>query len=127
MRYMKLFFLVMFFQSAVPHIANATSQQEQIDFLQEALRSTQTLLDECRFREPSAHSSLQAQALNDLIDQLRRIPENQELFEVFDMVQSLDLDNMSPEELCGGGRMEAQIGMSDVLIAAWRPGGIVGA
>lgn len=113
MRYMKLFFLVMFFQSAVP----VTSQMrddgcdsatlEQIDFLQDALRSTQRLLDEsdASTRDQSVHSSGQIQALNDLIDQLRRIPENQELFEVFDGVQSLDdlsLDDMSPEELCGG-------------------------
>jgi hypothetical protein len=111
MLYVKLFFLVIFFQSAVPHIANAsdfvnvgpTTLQAQIDFLQEALRSTQTLLEECRFRDQSVQPSLQAQALNDLIDQLRRIPENQELFDVFDRVQSLDLDHMSPEELCGGG------------------------
>ena len=103
MLYVKLFFLVIFFQSAVPHIANATTLYEQIDFLQEALRSTQTLLEECRFRDQSVQPSLQAQALNDLIDQLRRIPENQELFDVFDRVQSLDLDHMSPEELCGGG------------------------
>jgi hypothetical protein len=110
MLYVKLFFLVIFFQSAVPHIANASdfvnvgaTLQEQIDFLQEALRSTQTLLEECRFRDQSVQPSLQAQALNDLIDQLRRIPENQELFDVFDRVQSLDLDHMSPEELCGGG------------------------
>ena len=56
-------------------------------------------------RDQSVHSSGQIQALNDLIVQLRRIPENQELFEVFDGVQSLDdlsLDDMSPEELCGG-------------------------
>ena len=110
---MKLFFLVMFFQSAVP----VTSQMrddgcdsatlEQIDFLQDALRSTQRLLDEsdASTRDQSVHSSGQIQALNDLIDQLRRIPENQELFEVFDGVQSLDdlsLDDLSPEELCGG-------------------------
>lgn len=105
MLYVRLFFLVIFFQSAVPHIANATTMYlpEQIDFLQETLRSTQTLLEECRFRDQSVQPSLQAQALNDLIDQLRRIPENQELFDVFDRVQSLDLDHMSPEELCGGG------------------------